>query len=205
MMNPVPSKSEPGTAIRLATLHDAAQIAALYAPIVRDTIISFEVEPPTAHEMRRRIEETLERFPWLACERDGKVAGYAYAAEHSSRAAYQWSVNVSVYVHESERCTGVGRALYQSLLSILALQGFYNAYAGIALPNPASVGLHEALGFLPVGIYRGVGYKFGAWHDVGWWELSLRERIAAPDPPIALPAARTWGEWPAALASGLNG
>jgi GNAT superfamily N-acetyltransferase len=120
MMNPVPSKSEPGTAIRLATGHDAAQIAALYAPIVRDTIISFEVEPPTAHEMRRRIEKTLERFPWLACERDGKVAGYAYAAEHSSRAAYQWSVNVSVYVHESERCTGVGRALYQSLLSILA-------------------------------------------------------------------------------------
>jgi L-amino acid N-acyltransferase YncA len=191
--------------IRLATGSDAGQVAEIYAPIVRDTIISFEVEPPTADEMRRRIENTLERLPWLVCERRGRVAGYAYAGAHGSRAAYRWSVDVSAYVHESERRTGVGRALYRSLFAVLALQGFYNAYAGITLPNPGSVGLHEAVGFRPVGVYRGVGYKLGAWHDVGWWQLSLQERVTSPRPPINLPAVRASEGWDAALASGLDG
>jgi L-amino acid N-acyltransferase YncA len=189
--------------IRLATGRDAEEIAAIYAPIVRGTIISFEVEPPTPDEMRRRVESTLERFPWLVCERRGRIVGYAYAGPHGSRAAYRWSVDVSAYVHGEERRTGVGRALYTSLFSLLILQGFYNAYAGVTLPNPASVGLHEAVGFTPVGVYRGVGYKFGAWHDVGWWELSLRERTLHPDPPLELPDIRASEEWPAALASGL--
>jgi L-amino acid N-acyltransferase YncA len=200
-----PEESGTGPAIRLATGQDAAQIAELYAPLVQDTIISFEVEPPTADEMRRRIEKTLERLPWLVFERGGRVAGYAYAAKHGSRAAYRWSVDVSIYVHESERRTGVGRALYRSLFAVLVLQGFYNAYAGVTLPNPASVGLHEAVGFQPVGIYRGVGYKFGAWHDVGWWQLSLRERTATPKPPVELPSVRGAEGWNAALASGLGG
>lgn len=204
-MNLEPEETGSAAKIRLATGGDAGQIAEIYAPIVRDTIISFEVEPPTADEMRRRIENTLERLPWLVCERRGRVAGYAYAGEHSPRAAYRWSVDVSAYVHEGERRTGVGRALYRSLFAVLTLQGFYNAYAGITLPNPASVGLHEAVGFRPVGVYRGVGYKLGAWHDVGWWELSLQERVAAPDPPIDLPTVRASREWPAALASGLDG
>ena len=192
------------SSIRLATERDAEEIAAIYAPNVTDTIISFELEPPSAEEMRRRIEGTLERFPWLVCERQGRVLGYAYAGAHGSRAAYQWSVDVSAYVHEGERRTGVGRALYTSLISVLALQGFYNAYAGIALPNPASVGLHEAVGFRPVGVYRGVGYKLGAWHDVGWWHLSLRERVANPDPPADLPAVLGSEEWYAAFVSGLS-
>jgi L-amino acid N-acyltransferase YncA len=189
--------------IRLATERDAEQIAALYAPYVTDTVISFESVPPTADEMRRRIRDTLERYPWVVCERQGRVLGYAYAGAHGSRAAYRWSVDVSVYVREGAHRTGVGRALYTSLFAALDLQGFYNAYAGATLPNPASVGLHEAMGFRSVGVYRGVGYKMGAWHDVGWWHLPLRERVADPDPPADLPLVLGSEEWDAALRYGL--
>jgi len=202
-VNPRPDESRSAPAIRLATGQDAGQISAIYAPIVQQTIISFEVEPPTADEMRRRIENTLDRLPWLVCEREGRVAGYADASEHSARAAYQWSVDVSAYVHERERRAGVGRALYRSLFAVLALQGFYNAYVGISLPNPASVGLHEAVGFRPVGLYRGVGYKLGAWHDVGWWERSLQERVASPKAPVNLRTVKATEQWDEALASGL--
>ena len=145
--------------IRLATERDAEQIAIIYAPNVTDTIVSFELETPNPDEMSRRIEITLERYPWLVCEREGRVLGYAYASAHGSRAAYLWSVDVSVYVYEDARRTGMGRALYTSLFAALDLQGFYNAYGGATLPNPASVGLHESVGFRPVGVYRGVGYK----------------------------------------------
>jgi L-amino acid N-acyltransferase YncA len=191
------------TIIRLASERDAEQVAAIYAPNVTDAIISFELEPPTADEMRRRIELTLRRYPWLVCERQGRVLGYTYAGAHGSRAAYQWSVDVSVYVHEDARRTGVGRALYTSLFAALELQGFYNAYAGATLPNPASVGLHEAVGFRLVGVYRGVGYKLGAWHDVVWWHLLLRERVADPNPPVNLPSVLGSEEWEAALTRGL--
>ncbi len=189
--------------IRLATERDAEQIAAIYAPNVSDTIISFELEPPTAEEMRLRIEVTLQRYPWLVCERQGQVLGYAYAGAHGSRVAYQWSVDVSVYVHEGARRRGVGRAVYASLFAALELQGFYNVYAGATLPNSASVRLHESVGFQRVGVYRGVGYKLGAWHDVVWWHLPLRERVADPDPPADLPSVLGSEEWDAALTSGL--
>jgi phosphinothricin acetyltransferase len=205
--NPMSGKPENGSSsavIRLAAERDAEQVAAIYAPNVTDTVISFELEPPSVDEMRRRIEATLKCYPWLVCERQGRLLGYAYASAHSSRAAYQWSVDVSVYVHEEAHRTGVGRALYASLMGALELQGFYNAYAGATLPNPASVGLHEAVGFRLVGIYRGVGYKLGAWHDVGWWHLALRERRAEPDPPADLPAVLGSAGWSAALASGLS-
>lgn len=192
------------SAIRLATEDDAEQILAIYAPVVRATPISFEMEPPTEHEVRRRMADTLVSFPWLVCGRRGEILGYAYAGKHRARAAYQWSVDVSVYAHAQARRSGVGRALYTSLFKILTLQGFYNAYAGIALPNPASVGLHEALGFLPVGVYRAVGFKLGAWHDVGWWELSLQARPAAPDSPKRLSAVQESAEWKTALAAGLS-
>lgn len=190
-------------AIRLATESDAGRITDIYAPIVSDTIISFEWESPTADEMRGRIENTLERFPWLVYEPHGSVLGYAYAGAHRSRGAYQWSVDVSAYVHEEERRQGVGRALYTSLFAILALQGFYNACAGIALPNPASVGMHESVGFRPVGVYRAVGYKFDAWHDVGWWQLTLQDKTSFPESPVDLPEVLASAEWRAALASGL--
>ena len=174
-------------AIRLACADDAAQVQAIYAPVVRDTAISFEVDPPDVSEMGRRIRGTLTRLPWLVCERDGEVLGFAYAARHRERAAYRWSVDVSVYIDRQARRAGVGRGLYVSLLAMLARQQFAAAHAGITLPNPASVGLHQALGFVPVGVYRAVGFKLGAWWDVGWWQRRLGEPAVPPAPPVDLP------------------
>jgi L-amino acid N-acyltransferase YncA len=171
--------------IRLATPEDAAAILAIYAPIVRDTAISFEVEPPTLVEMAERIATTLPHLPWLVCDRQGEVLGYVYASAHRARAAYQWSVDVTVYIQAAARRTGIGRALYTALFALLALQGFCQCFAGITLPNPASVGLHEALGFQALGIYRRVGYKRGAWHDVGWWQRTLQPCPSLPAPPTA--------------------
>ena len=139
----------------------------------------------------------------MVCEEHGVLLGYAYASPHRARAAYQWSVDVSVYVHAQARRAGVGRALYRSLFSLLTLQRFYQAYAGITLPNPASVGLHEGLGFQPVGVYHAVGYKLGAWHDVGGEQLPLRERTTSPDPPADLGTVRDTPAWHRALAAGM--
>jgi phosphinothricin acetyltransferase len=188
--------------IRLATAHDAEQIQAIYAPNVLYTAISFELEPPTVDDMRQRIAKTVQRWPWLVCEHHGEVLGYVYASEHSSRGAYQWSVDVSVYVHARVQRAGVGRALYSALFKLLTLQGFYNAYAGITIPNPGSVGLHEALGFRPIGVYHAVGYKLGAWHDVGWWELTLRAHTVPPEPLKDFQALQASSAWEEALASG---
>src|SRR5436190_21849553 len=129
--------------IRLASADDAGAIAAIYRPAVEGTAISFETEPPDEQEMRRRIVEILRGHPWLLLERSGEVVGYAYASPHRARAAYQWSVDMSAYVDERFRGQGVGHALYLSLLAILSAQGFVNAYAGITLPNPQSVALHQ--------------------------------------------------------------
>jgi phosphinothricin acetyltransferase len=169
--------------IRLATAADAPALAAIYAPSVTGAVTSFELVPPDGAEMARRLAAVLETHPWLVLERDGEVAGYAYATRHRDRAAYQWSVDVSVYVGAAHRRAGVGRALYERLFEVLRGQGFYTAHAGITLPNPASVALHESFGFRPVGVYTAVGFKLGAWHDVGWWRLPLREPDDAPAPP----------------------
>ena len=190
--------------IRLARQEDAAQICAIYEPVVRETAISFELEPPATEEMARRMDDTLIQHPWLVCVRHDEVLGYAYASQHRSRAAYQWCVDTSVYIRADVHRRGIGRALYGSLFPLLALQQYYNAYAGIALPNPGSVGLHETVGFRPVGVYREVGYKLGRWHDVGWWVLLLQPKSATPQPPIPLGTARQNPGWPAALATGLS-
>jgi L-amino acid N-acyltransferase YncA len=188
--------------IRLALESDADAMAAIYRPIVETTTISFEAVPPTAEELARRVTETTTSHPWLVCERGGQVAGYAYASPHRSRAAYRWSVDTSVYVANDHQRAGVGRGLYVSLFAILAAQGFFNAYAGIALPNPASVALHESLGFEKIGVYRRVGFKHGAWHDVGWWQLTLRAFEPSPKEPLGLAAIRKHSEWGALVASG---
>ena len=189
--------------IRLATEGDAAAIADAYRPVVESTAISFETAPADATEMRRRIDETLPAFPWLVCEIDGRAVGYAYGSRHRARAAYLWSVDVSVYIAASHRGRGIGRGLYTSLFSILAAQGFFNAYAGVTLPNAASVGLHEAMGFTPIGVYRNVGYKLGAWHDVGWWQLRLQELHEVPEPPLDLATVRRRSDWDQLLTRGV--
>ena len=167
--------------IRPATERDAAAVAAIYRPYVESTPISFEIDPPSDSDMRRRIAETTLLYPWLVYESDGRVIGYAYASAHAPRAAYRWSVDTAVYVDIARHRRGVGRDLYAALFPLLVAQGYFSAYAGITLPNPASVGLHEAVGFRPVGVYHNVGYKMGAWYDVGWWELTLQPY--RPEPP----------------------
>jgi phosphinothricin acetyltransferase len=167
----------------MATVGDARAVREIYAPIVRETAISFEESPPDVAEIRERIETTTTERPWLVAERDGRVVGYAYASRHSGRPAYRWSVDVSAYVREAARRTGVGRRLYEALLAILREQRYYNAYAVIALPNEASVGFHESMGFEPVGVYEGVGYKLDEWHDVGHWHARLAPLPDDPEPP----------------------
>jgi L-amino acid N-acyltransferase YncA len=163
---------------------DAAAIAAIYAPSVTSGVASFEAEPPDAAEMARRVAEGSRTHPWLVSERAGELAGYAYGGTHRSRAAYRWTVEVTVYVDTARQRSGVGRELYEALLPLLARQRFHIAVAGITLPNDASVALHEAVGFVPVGVYREIGHKNGAWHDVGWWQAWLRAAGEEPQEPF---------------------
>lgn len=161
------------TVIRSASIADASAIQAIYAPFVERSAISFEDNPPSVEEMARRIARSLEAYPYLVAERAGKIVGFAYAGPHRTRSAYRWSVDVSAYVAIAAQRSGLGRALYHELFSRLADRGYHAAFAGIALPNPASIALHQALGFEPVGVYREVGFKFGRWHDVSWWQRLL--------------------------------
>jgi L-amino acid N-acyltransferase YncA len=169
--------------IRQARIDDGAACSRIYAPYVTGTPITFEEQPLDAAAMSERIKETLAMYPFLAAEAGGVVVGYAYAASHRARASYRWSVDVAVYLAAAHHRRGIGRALYGSLLPLLKAQGFVQAYAGITLPNAASVGLHESFGFKQIGIYRHVGYKLGAWRDVGWWELALRDPPVNPGEP----------------------
>ncbi len=189
--------------IRVAAPEEAGGIAEIYRPIVQSTPISFEIEPPDENEFRSRIQKTLPVYPYLVCECEGRVAGYAYAGRHRSRAAYQWSVETSVYVHSDFRRRGIGRGLYVSLIRILTAQGYCSASAGITLPKPGSVGLHDSVGFQPVGVYRKIGYKLGAWHDVGWWQLALQPSVDAPGVPLTVTQLQGDPSWQAMLAAGL--
>jgi L-amino acid N-acyltransferase YncA len=152
---------------------DAAACAAIYAPHVEDSPISFEEQAPDAAEMAARIEHHATGHAWLVAEQEGEVAGYAYATAFNERPAYRWSTSVSVYVAEGARGQGVGRALYEALFDRLRERGFHMACAGITLPNEASERLHESLGFDLVGVNREIGWKQGAWRDVGWYQLEL--------------------------------
>jgi len=188
--------------IRLAEESDGERIHEIYAPYVRDSAISFEETPPPVAEIERRITETIEQYPWLVCEHDERVVGYAYTSQHRSRHAYQWSVDCSVYVDAEYHRRGIARGLYESLFAICRLQGFYNAYAGTTIPNPQSVGFHESMGFESVGTYENVGYSNGGWYDVGWFALSLAEHSPDPEPPLSIEEARSCEGWDDALAAG---
>ena len=168
--------------VRDATAADADACRAIYAPYVRDTVISFESEVPTEAEMAARIAAAAATHAWLVLEDDGEVVGYAYGGSFASRAAYQWACEVSVYMELGRRRTGGGRALYEALLARLAERGFHMAVAGMTLPNDASVALHRAMGFEPVGTWRRIGFKHGAWHDVAWTQRQL-----AGGPPAGPP------------------
>jgi L-amino acid N-acyltransferase YncA len=160
--------------LRHAAAHtDGEPCAAIYAPYVGDSAVSFEEEPPDGSEMSRRIRRIESTHPWLVVELDGVPAGFAYASPHRARSAYRWAADVSVYVDPRHHRRGFGSMLYGALLALLRRQRLHAACAGITLPNDASVGLHESLGFAPVGVYRSIGWKGGAWRDVGWWQLQL--------------------------------
>jgi phosphinothricin acetyltransferase len=174
----------PDRQIRDATAADAAACAAIYAPYVTDTAVSFEAEPPTVPEMALRIEGAQRRHAWLVLEEDGVVDGYAYAGPFKERAAYRWACEVSVYLAPTRHGTGGGRALYEALLTRLTERGYRMAAAGMTQPNEASARLHTALGFEPVGTFRAVGWKDGAWRDVTWVQRSLGAPVAeGEDPP----------------------
>lgn len=167
----------------MARTQDAAACAAVYEPYVRDTAVTFETEPPGAAEMEGRIETALESYAWLVLEDAGGVVGYAYAGRLNARPAYRWACETSVYLEPGRRRTGAGRALYQSLLARLIQRGYRMAVAGMTLPNEASVGLHESMGFEPVGTYLRIGYKLGAWHDVAWMQRALGAAEGEPPEP----------------------
>jgi phosphinothricin acetyltransferase len=189
--------------IRSAREADADAAAAIYRPAVDGSVISFELEAPPADVMARRIAETTHVYPWLVCDIDGAVAGYAYASRHAERAAYRWTVNVSVYIARPFHRRGIGRGLYLSLFAVLDAQRYRLACAGITLPNAASVGLHESLGFTLVGVYRRVGYKLGAWRDVGWWQRALAaDDDRPPAEPIDFATVQTRDDWPALVGRG---
>lgn len=173
-----------GVVIRAAAPEDAGAISAIYAPLVGTTAISFEESPPDPAEISRRMLGR-PRLPWLVAEDSGRVAGYAYASAHRQRPAYRWSADSSIYLDPEFHSRGLGRLLYERLIGEVRELGYMSLFAGIALPNAASVGLHEALGFQPVGVFRNVGFKHGSWRDVGWWQRPLRDVPPAPDEPRA--------------------
>jgi L-amino acid N-acyltransferase YncA len=168
--------------VRDATEHDAAACAAIYAPYVTDTVITFESEPPTAGEMGQRIAAARRTHAWVVLEDGGRVVGYAYGGPFRSREAWQWACEVSVYLETGRRRSGGGRALYEALFDRLTERGYRTAVAGMTVPNEASEGLHRALGFQPVGVYPRIGWKFGAWHDVAFARRGLGADDGPPGP-----------------------
>ncbi|MEA2193468.1 MAG: hypothetical protein QOI73_3589 [Solirubrobacteraceae bacterium] len=165
--------SDGATLRHVEPARDAASCASIYAPYVDDSAISFEEIAPDAAQMEVRIAAATLTHPWLVLEQGGEVTAFAYAGQHRTRAAYRWAAEVGIYVGPAHQRRGAGRRLYEALLDLLRRQNLRIACAGITLPNDASVGLHRALGFEPVGVQHEIGFKHGAWHDVSWWQLAL--------------------------------
>lgn len=169
--------------IRLITESDADQVLEIYKPYILETIITFEYDVPTSEEFLRRVKTITSEYPWLVCLLGDKIVGYAYATKHRERTAYQWSVDAAVYLSPAVHRKGIARILYESLFSILRLQGYFNVYAGISLPNEKSVGFHKAMGYEEIGIYKNTGYKHGNWHDTAWFQIHLTAHMGNPSVP----------------------
>lgn len=160
--------------IREAFKEDIVGLLEVYRPYIEETSISFETTVPSLKEFENRFDSITSKYPWLICEIDGELAGYAYGCAHRHRAGYHWSVECAVYVSNKFHRRGVGKKLYSELFKKLKEMGFANVFAGITLPNEASVKLHEKLGFESIGTFKNIGYKFEKWWDVGWWQLNLQ-------------------------------
>ncbi len=172
--------------IRLIKESDAQAVLDIYKPYVLDTIISFEYEVPTLDEYVQRIKTNTIYYPWLVCLRADKIIGFAYASKHRYRTAYQWSPESTVYIAPEVHRKGIARILYETLFELLRLQGYFNVYAGVGLPNVKSIAFHKALGFEEIGIFKKVGYKHGNWHDTHWFQLHLKEHVLNPPTPQKL-------------------
>ena len=170
--------------IRVATEDDAERILEIYAPFVRDSAISFEDDVPSLEEMRRRIRDKLATYPWFVAEDETGILGYGYAGPLRDRAAYRWSAEVSMYIRDDVRHTGVATAIGMKLTESLFRMGIVNLYGGTTLPNEASEGIYKKSGFESAGVWRNAGYKFGRWHDVGWYQRAIRDVGAVPPPFI---------------------
>jgi L-amino acid N-acyltransferase YncA len=190
--------------IRLATIDDAAAVTDIYAPYCDGSAVSFEQCAPTVEHMQQRIGGVIAHRPWIVLDEDGVVAGYAYAGLHNDRWAYRWSVNTAIYIGRAHHRRGAGRALYTTLFDLLRRLGYYRAVAGITVPNAASVGLHEAMGFELVGVYRDIGYKLGAWRDVAWYEAPIQALPAEPQEPRPLRSLHATPEWDEAVQQGVK-
>ena len=168
--------------IRLIQENDTQAVLDIYAPYVLNTYITFEYDVPTLQEFSEKIRTITSEYPWLVCLLDNKIIGYAYGSEHRHRTAYKWSPESTIYLTEDEQGKGIGRILYSTLFDILRLQGFFNVYAGVGIPNDRSERLHRSVGFQELGIFKKVGYKLGKWHDTKWFQLHLQEHMI--DPPL---------------------
>lgn len=195
---------QPSTAfmIRLATPEDAATIWEIYAPYVEESTVTFELDVPSVETIHDRVRAKTTAYPWFVCEWDGRVVGYAYAGPFRERAAYQWLVETSVYVDQSEQRKRVGQALYTALLDCLSVQGFRDAYAVITVPNPQSIGFLESMGFDRVAHFPTMGYKGGEWCDVEWWRRPLGNRSSDPTEPVTPNGVKDSEAWRAAIERG---
>ena len=174
--------------IRLVRETDAAEVLAIYDSYIKETAITFECETPSLDEFRNRIKEISSDYPYIVCLSDRRIIGYAYAHRQMERAAYQWNAELSVYIDKTCLRSGVGKALYNTLIEILQMQNVRNVYGGITSPNENSEKLHEHLGFKRLGVYHSTGYKCGAWHDVAWFEKTIGDYKLDPKPFMSIQA-----------------
>lgn len=173
--------------LRVADEADAAPMLAIYSPYVLETTVSSEYIPPSIEEFLNRMHTFQKRLPWLVCELENEIVGYGYASPHRTRAAYQWSVETSIYVSENWHRHGIANAIYSALFELLAIQGYYNIYVGITSPNERSMKFHKSMGFIISGAYQESMYKFGQWRDVLWMGKSLRPHEGEPQPVVPFP------------------